>query len=182
MNTQKFIELIPEESREIVKRAVEFAGEKHASQNRPGGESQMDHLIRVAVRAAQYAKEHNVPFDMLVVSALLHDAIEDTSTTADEIKNQFGNEVAGIVQAVSHEYEEELDEIYLQRVAKGGRLAILVKRFDRLDNLESLCNTSVEFRSKKIQEVQNALPIWREIDPEGAKQIENMLEKFENPS
>ncbi len=178
MDTQTFIEIIPEESREIVKRPVEFAIEKHAGQNRPGGELQMDHLIRVAVREAEYAKEHDVPFDMLVVSALLHDVREDTPATADEIKNKFGNEVAEIVQAVSHEYEEEPDEIYLQRVAKGGKLATLVKRFDRLDNLESLRNTSVEFRSKKIQEVQNALPIWREIDPEGAKQIENILEKL----
>ena len=82
------------------------------------------------------------------------------------------------MRAVSHVEEEEPDLVYLSRVASGGKLAVLVKRFDRLDNLLSLAKTPAEFRAKKLTEITAALPIWYHIDPEGAPQIEAELKKL----
>lgn len=182
INSQKLIGMVSEKLRNAVEAAIEFANQKHLNQIRPGGEAQIEHLLRVALRAAEYMKNHieDEDSEKLVIASLLHDVIEDTFVTAEEIKNLFGEEVAQAVQAVSHKYEEEPDEEYLRQVALGGKLAILVKRFDRLDNLESLKNAPVKFREQKIREIKKALPIWEEIDSKGAEQIKNMLRSFES--
>lgn len=159
-----------------IQKVIVFAQDRHTGQQRPGGESQMVHALRVAIAAACYAREQQ-PDDLvpLVQASLLHDVLEDTETSDEELSAMFGSEVTSVVRAVSHEEEEESDEIYLSRVAAGGQLALLVKRFDRLDNLRSLTNAPASFRQRKAEEVKAALPIWQRIDPEGSAQIEQAL-------
>ncbi len=153
----------------------------HQGQTRQGGELQQVHCARVGLRAAQYADAHSFSggrFDALVAVSLLHDVIEDTEITRDVIAAQLNVEVGDAVQAVTHLGEEEPDEVYLSRVVAGGELAILAKRFDRLDNVVSLATVAPDFRAKKMAEVQAALPIWQRIDPDGAVEIEAELEKL----
>lgn len=177
--TDRLLGLIPDDSQETVCKAIQFALKKHKGQFRNDGEPQTDHLLRVGIIAARYASE-NCPSDLreLVLSGLLHDVVEDTETTEKEITDFFGVNVARNVQAVSHFEEEEPDEVYLARVAAGGKNAVLAKRFDRLDNTRTLANTSPEFRAKKLAEIRGALHIWQRIDPDGAREIEMELEKF----
>jgi GTP pyrophosphokinase len=159
--------------------AIEFAFLKHLGQERPGGEPQFAHVLRVAKLAEECAQWLSPESgEVLVVSEILHDVLEDTPTTDAEICKKFGDEVAKIVRALSHESEEEPDEVYLRRVARGGKIAVLAKRFDRLDNLRSLATMPAEFRERKLAEVRSALPIWREIDPDGALEIEKGVESY----
>lgn len=165
--------------------ALAFASERHKGQTRPGGESQMEHAMRVALRAAQFSCDKNFlssDAENLIASALLHDVLEDTDTTDAELAEQFGERVARIVRAVSHEEEEEPDEVYLRRVAAGGQLAVIVKRSDRLDNLNTLRRAPHEFRKRKLAEIRAALPLWHEIDPDGAPLIEELLQEVEHES
>ena len=180
---QELRSIVPPWAWEEVERAIQFILEKHAGLTRPGGEPAPAHLLRVGLRAARYATA-KAPADTveLVQSALLHDVVEDTSTTAAEVAKRSGSAVAANVAAVSHYEEEESDEVYLSRVAAGGRNAVLTKRFDRLDNLETLANAAPEFRARKLAEVRTALPIWRRIDPDGATEIESMLIQVEEVS
>lgn len=163
--------------------AIEFASKRHEGQLRQGVESQMAHVFRVAKAVAGYLETHDMMntcgVGTFLVSAILHDVLEDTPTTDSELAEKFGGEIAKIVRALSHESEEESDEVYLRRVAEGGMVAIVVKRFDRLDNLRSLTNMSAEFRERKLAEVRAALPIWQGIDPEGAAEIQNLLTEVE---
>ena len=164
-----------------VAKAVAFATKIHEGQVRPGGDTQIDHVLRVAERTASFVG--HLPADEAVdcvCTAVLHDAIEDTSATHKTIADLFGKRVANVVQAVSHEEEEEPDEVYLSRVADGGPLAVIVKRSDRLDNLDTLRHAPAEFRERKLAEVSAALPIWYRIDPEGAPLIEELLKEVEN--
>ena len=133
--------------------AARFAESKHAGQVRLDGEPHFYHVLRVGFAAAEYALAHDfepAKFRTLVLSAVLHDVLEDTPTTDEELAAQFGTEVARIVRAVSHIEEEEPDSVYLSRVASGGKLAVLIKRFDRLDNLLTLVGTPAEFRTKRL--------------------------------
>jgi (p)ppGpp synthase/HD superfamily hydrolase len=164
--------------------ALAFAQERHKGQTRPGGESQVEHVMRVALRVTQFACNENLSSDAedLIVSALLHDVLEDTDATDQELAEKFGERVAKIVRAVSHEEEEEPDEVYLRRVADSGPLSVIVKRSDRLDNLDTLRHAPPDFRKRKLAEIRAALPIWREIDPIGAPYIEELLEEVEHVS
>ncbi len=187
---------MPKELKAIPKvaKAVALVGLVHDGQKRPGGESQYDHLMRVGEIAARFVdryEQDDIPAELrlsedeatdLLAAAVLHDTIEDTDTTENELAEQFGERVARIVRAVSHEEEEEPDEVYLRRVAAGGRLAVIVKRSDRLDNLNTLRHAPPEFRKRKLAEIRTALPLWHEIDPDGAPLIEELLQEVEYES
>jgi (p)ppGpp synthase/HD superfamily hydrolase len=108
--------------------------------------------------------------------------LEDTDATDAALADLFGARVAKVVRALSHVEEEEPDAVYLRRVAAGGPLAVIAKRSDRLDNLDTLRYAPHEFRERKLKEIRVALPLWYEIDPEGAPQIEVLLEEVENES
>ena len=179
----ELLDCVPVEARDKVRRAIEFVLDKHDMQTRPGGELAIVHLMRVGLRAARYtAAEAPADTVELVQSALCHDVVEDTKTAPTEIAELFGAAVANNVAAVSHYEEEEPDEVYLSRVEQGGKNAVLTKRFDRLDNIETLVNAPADFRAKKLAEVRAALPIWHRIDPEGALEIESTLQKVEEVS
>ena len=167
--------------KEDITRVYEFAKEKHKGQTRIGGGDYINHPVRVAIAAFHYAKLNEpMLIKALVIVSLLHDTVEDTDTSFAEVSNLFGEEIAEAVKALSHEDEEEPDEIYLARIKAGGKIAILTKRFDKLDNIKSLVGTSKEFRESKIKENKQALPIWEVMDPEGAEFIKHALMEVQN--
>lgn len=166
------------EIEEII-RAYEFAKKKHTGQTRIGGGDYIEHPLRVALASASWAKTSNPELvKTLAIVSLLHDAIEDTDATFTEVSELFGEVVGGIVKSLSHEDEEEPDEIYLARVKNGGKIAVAVKMFDKADNVKCLVQTPEKFRRKKIKEIKNSLPIWEAMNPEGAEIIKKALEEI----
>ena len=175
--TRQITEIVPSEQIEKIRDAVAMAVSRHKEQHREGGEMYANHVLRVGKRAAAYAQAQGIGAE-LVQAAILHDILEDTPTSEKEIEQKFGKDILEIVKAVSHRDEEEPDEEYLNRVAAGGKLAVLVKRFDRLENLNDLTKASKEFRLRKLRELEQALPIWHRIDPEGAVEIERITHEM----
>lgn len=171
--TGQITEIVPSEQKEKIRDAVSVAVSRHKEQYREGGEMYVNHVLRVGKRAAEYAQAQGMGIE-LVQAAILHDILEDSLTSEEEIEQKFGKEILEIVKAVSHRDEEEPDEEYLNRVADGGKLAVLVKRFDCLENLNDLTKAPKEFRLRKLRELEQALPIWHRIDPEGAVEIERI--------
>ena len=55
---------------------------------------------------------------------------------------------------------------------------MLVKRFDRLENLNDLVKAPKEFRLRKLRELEQAIPVWQKIDPEGAVEIEKITREM----
>lgn len=163
----------------VLWQAARFAEEKHQGQVRQGGEPHLYHVLRVGQAAGEWALQHR-PNEaaVLVLCGVLHDILEDTETTDEELAGLFGVEVARAVRALSHVEEEEPEAVYLRRVAKGGPVAVVVKRCDRLDNFACLPQAPKNFRDKVIRLQTEALPIWYEIDPDGAPEIEVELERL----
>ena len=81
-------------------RAAYFAALKHRSQRRKGSEADpyINHPLHVASLLAGAGKTSDVN---VLIAALLHDAVEDTDATLDDIREQFGEEVADLVAEVS---------------------------------------------------------------------------------
>ncbi|MBI4193364.1 MAG: bifunctional (p)ppGpp synthetase/guanosine-3',5'-bis(diphosphate) 3'-pyrophosphohydrolase [Candidatus Colwellbacteria bacterium] len=178
MNIEKqILELFVDAAgRALVAKVIAFARERHGDQPREGGELHVEHVLRVGLACGQYAQT-DCPEDLLtlVLAGICHDLKEDTGTTLAEISELCGAEVARIVHALSHEYEEESDVVYLARVATAGRLAVVVKRHDKLDNLRSLASASANFRERKIAETRAALVIWAKMDPDAVPLFEEAL-------
>ena len=88
---------LPEDKIEIIKRAFLMAKDGHTGQFRSSGEPYITHPVAVACIIAEMELDHEA-----VMAALLHDVIEDTPYTEEQIAAEFGTNVAEIVQGVSN--------------------------------------------------------------------------------
>lgn len=120
--------------------AFRFAAERHADQRVPG--TQLPYIVHVASVAAEVmAALSREPFaraDLAVACAVLHDTVEDTATTADELVARFGPDVAAGVGALSKDAalpKPERMPDSLTRIRAQPREVWLVKLADRIVNL-----------------------------------------------
>ena len=113
----------------IVEKAEQLATRAHLGQVDKSGMPYIGHPARVAARTR--ARNEG---DAVEVVAWLHDVVEDTTVTYEDIEEQFGAEIAQAVDAITRRPDEESDRYYA-RVA-GNPIALQVKRSDIEDNLD----------------------------------------------
>ncbi len=123
--------------------AAQFAAEKHAAQKRKGaaGEPYVNHLIEVANLVARALAE---PDPNLIAAALLHDVVEDTGVTAEELRERFGQDVTGLVLEVTDDKslpKEERKRLQVVNAPKKSVRAQVIKLADKVSNLRSLLSS-----------------------------------------
>ena len=154
----------PKEDVTKLRTAFEFARDQHAGQARKSGESFILHPLAVAKILA------DMHMDLVCVeTALLHDVVEDTGITIEEIRKRFGDEVAtcvdgvtklGKIQLYSRE-EQQAESVRKMLLAMVGDIrVILVKLSDRLHNLRTIGSLS---REKQTRIGQETLDIYAPI-------------------
>ena len=135
------IELSPKDQQQIMK-ALEFGANAHTGQTRASGENYFTgHCMPVAIHVAELGLSAN-----MIIAALLHDTIEDTSITHKDIRKEFNKTVADLVEGVSklgklkyrgnERHVESLRKFFVA-ATKDVRVIIL-KLCDRWHNLETL--------------------------------------------
>lgn len=132
---------VPAEDVERIRAAFELAREAHAAQKRKSGEPYIIHPIAVATIVAIELKLGANP----VIAAFLHDVVEDTAYTIDDIRQRFGDDVAFLVSVVTkkstgnYEISKQVDNYkqMLNSIHYDIR-ALLVKLADRLHNMRTL--------------------------------------------
>ena len=131
----------------LITRAYEYADKLHAGQLRKSNEPYIIHPLEVAYIVSTLELDDNA-----ICAALLHDVVEDTSATLDDIKNEFGDEIAMLVDGVTKlgkianyiDKEEEQVENYrklFMAMAKDIRV-VMIKLADRLHNMRTLKHLS----------------------------------------
>lgn len=125
-----------------IKKAIQFVARKHHGHLRLETEPlpYVTHLFSVALLVAEDGAH-----DDIVTAALLHDTIEDTETTREEIISAFNEHVADLVEAVTEVKEKdgqtlswrERKEDYLARLTDAPDDAVLIALADKIDNIES---------------------------------------------
>lgn len=122
----------------VVKGAKEFAEKAHKGQYRKGGQPYIIHPKAVAeiVHNVKISKE----IAALVAAAYLHDTVEDTDVTFDDIKEQFGELVMSLVYELTSD-EEKLaisgkEEYLIDKVLNISSWALVIKLADRLHNMK----------------------------------------------
>jgi GTP pyrophosphokinase len=100
MNIEDLLKILPDNysvvDRELIKNAYTFAEEAHRGQLRASGEPYITHCVAVAYILA----ELKVP-PVIIAAALLHDTVEDTPVTLDDLRNKFSDEIASLVDGVT---------------------------------------------------------------------------------
>jgi (p)ppGpp synthase/HD superfamily hydrolase len=129
----------------LVRAALEKARSDHAGQvrNGSGGMPYVEHPVSVAALLEEQGYR-----DEVLAAALLHDVVEDSETTVEELRELFGDEVAGMVGALT---DDESIESYRQRkaehrerVAAAGPEALAIYGADKLTNTRLLRRTYAE--------------------------------------
>jgi len=146
----------PDTDVDLLRRAYIFSAKAHQGQTRLSGESYMNHPIEVAAILTDLKLD-----SVTVASGLLHDTIEDTATTPQEIKEMFGDEVAKLVDGMTKLSRMELQSRE-QREAENFRKmivamandvrVILIKLADRLHNMRTLTVLAPEKQKRIAQE------------------------------
>ncbi len=127
--------------KDLICRAYKFAEEAHKQQKRYSGEPYLNHLAHVAKMLAEIGMSPNT-----ITAGLLHDTIEDTKTTPEELKENFGDEIYFLVEGVtklgsvryygSDRHNESLRKLF---VATSQDIRVLIiKLVDRLHNMQTL--------------------------------------------
>ena len=126
----------------IIKRAYEYAKDKHKDQLRRSGEPYIIHPIQVAYILSILGLDHST-----ICAALLHDVIEDTDVTLEDIAKEFSPEIAEMVDGVTKlsklnytsEQEQQVENYRKMFLAMGKDIrVILIKLADRLHNMRTL--------------------------------------------
>ncbi|MGY6634769.1 MAG: RelA/SpoT family protein [Alkalilacustris sp.] len=143
----------------LIRRAYDYGRRMHEGQTRHSGEPYFTHPVAVAAILTEMRLD-----DATIVTALLHDTIEDTKSTFDEIADQFGAEVAELVDGVTKLTNLQLSSSEAKQAENFRKLliamsrdlrVILVKLSDRLHNMRTIRSLRAEKQTRKARETMD---------------------------
>jgi Na+/proline symporter len=150
-----------------VKRAIRFMKRKHAHDLRKSGEPFPTHPLIVATKALDYTSEEDV-----IVGAILHDIVEDTTALAIDVENGFGIRVREMVMLVSSMHTKGSKKYKLKGKTDQARIIIecdnkdaqLIKLCDRLHNMETMDAMPPHEQQQKCAETRKYLiPVAKKL-------------------
>ena len=145
----------------LIQKAYNFAAEHHKGQKRMSGEDYIIHPLNVAYILADLQMD-----DSTICAALLHDVVEDTDVTNEDIVKNFGEEIAEMVAGVTKlskiQYvtikEEQVENYRKMFLAMGKDIrVILIKLADRLHNMRTLSNLK---RDRQIANAKETMELY----------------------
>jgi GTP pyrophosphokinase len=154
----------PQADSQLIRRAYEYSARMHAEQKRESGEPYVTHPLNVAVIIAQLKLD--LPS---IITGLLHDVVEDTIASLDEVRDLFGNEVATLVDGVtkvskitfSSRAEKQAENFRKMVIAMAHDIrVVLIKLADRLHNMRTLSHLE---RDRQEEIAHETLEIYAPI-------------------
>ncbi|MBU3703571.1 MAG: bifunctional (p)ppGpp synthetase/guanosine-3',5'-bis(diphosphate) 3'-pyrophosphohydrolase [Ilumatobacteraceae bacterium] len=168
----------PKASVSLINRAYLTARRAHQHQVRGSGESYINHPIAVAKIVADIGLD-----DVSLAAALLHDAVEDTEITLNEVEAEFGSEVASIVDGVTKLERLQFDSKEAQQAATMRKMLVamakdirvlVIKLADRLHNMRTIAGMPVEKQQRIAHETLDIYaPLAHRL---GMQEIKQQLE------
>ncbi len=172
---------------ELLARAYRFSERAHAGQTRRNGDPYVTHCVEVAKILSELQLD-----SVTVASGLIHDVVEDTAVTVEEVEREFGREIAQIVDGLTkighlpltstQERQVENYRKLLLSIAKDARV-ILIKLADRLHNMRTLEFMPDEKRLRISQETRDLYaPLAHRFGLAAMKaELEDLAFKFLEP-
>jgi guanosine-3',5'-bis(diphosphate) 3'-pyrophosphohydrolase len=203
--TAKFQQLLakvaenrPKDDPEIIRKAYEFSLKHHQGQTRASGEPYLIHPLEVALVLADMKLDSTA-----IAAGLLHDAIEDTDVTHEDIRREFGDQVVHIVEGVTKidkidfasREERQAENVRKMVLAMVDDIrVVLIKLADRLHNMRTLQHLPEDRRQNVAKEtLEIYAPLahrlgmgkvrgeledlsFRYVDPIGYEQVQEAVE------
>jgi len=166
-----------DESTGLILSALQFSAEKHKNQRRKGANASpyINHLIQVAEILWTVGNVRDVT---LLVASILHDTIEDTDATPDEIGAQFGEDVLALVLEVTDDRslpQKERKQLQVETAPHKTRKAKLLKIADKISNVQDIITSPP--RDWSLERKQEYL-LWTESVVAGLRGVNENLEGY----
>jgi len=188
----------PNDDLELIRKAYEFSQKHHAGQSRASGQPYLIHPLEVALVLSEMKMD-----PVAIAAGLLHDSVEDTSVTVVDIRKEFGEQVAHIVEGVTKisaidfitREEQQAENLRKMMLAMVDDIrVVLIKLADRLHNMRTLEHLPPERQQKIARETLDIYaPIahrlgmgkirgeledlgFRYVDPIGYQQVHDAVE------
>jgi len=188
----------PNDDLELIRKAYEFSQKHHAGQSRASGQPYLVHPLEVALVLAEMKMD-----PVAIAAGLLHDSVEDTSVTVVDIRKEFGEQVAHIVEGVTKisaidfatREEQQAENLRKMMLAMVDDIrVVLIKLADRLHNMRTLEHLQPDRQQKIARETLDIYaPIahrlgmgkirgeledlgFRYVDPIGYQQVHDAVE------
>ncbi len=162
--------------RKQVCKACKISREAHKGQMRSSGEDFFDHPVCVAKTLIKWGASTN-----MIIAAVLHDCVEDTSITIGVIREKFGEEVALYVYALTKDFFKGGDPVEKNiSFLEEDPNILVIKLADRLHNMQTLSSLSERKRKRKSLETLSVyVPIARMLKMyEVAEELKKLAEKY----
>ena len=192
---ERFQELIriikqyhPSDDVSQIQRAYEVAKEAHGDQKRHSGEPYITHPVEVAIILAELEMDKET-----IIAGILHDVVEDTDMTLEQVEKEFGKEVAELVDGVTKltqiKYSADKVEVQAENLrkmflamAKDIRV-IIIKLADRLHNMRTLQYMTREKQKEKARETMDIYaPIAQRLGISKIKiELDDLALKYSEP-
>jgi len=141
---------------ELITKSAMFSAQAHKDQQRASMDPYFLHPARVAHKVSNYTSDADI-----ISAAYLHDVVEDTEVSIEQIETEFGMAVSSLVEMVTnpsekneHRYKsrEERKEIDRNHIRRASKDAKLIKLADRIDNLQEIGEETSSFAEVYIKE------------------------------
>ncbi len=149
----------PGTNADLIRRAYDYGAQMHDGQKRRSGEDYFTHPVAVAAILTEQRLD-----DATIVTALLHDTIEDTKSTYAEVSKRFSEEIAELVDGVTKLTNLQLSSTETKQAENFRKLfmamskdlrVILVKLADRLHNMRTIKSLPTEKQARKARETMD---------------------------
>ena len=172
----------------IIQQAIAYARDKHKDQKRKDGSPYIIHPMAVAEIVAEMGLDTDA-----VLGALLHDCIEDTDASHDDIAKQFGNVTAELVEGVtkltranfSSSEEQQMENLRKMFMAMSKDIrVVLIKIADRLHNMRTMQYQTPEKQIKKCRETMDVYaPLAHRLGMQKMKwELEDIALRYLDPA
>ena len=179
---------MPDADTRLIRQAVHYAEEKHQYQKRKDGSPYIIHPLAVAEEVVEMGLDMDA-----ILGAILHDCIEDTDASHDEIAKMFGETVASLVEGVTkltradftsseQQQMENLRKMFMA-MSKDIRV-VLIKIADRLHNMRTMQYQSPEKQIKKCRETMDIYaPLAHRLGMQKVKwELEDIALRYLDPA
>jgi (p)ppGpp synthase/HD superfamily hydrolase len=165
----------------LILRAAKFAHQSHEGQRRKFSDTPfIMHPIRVAGRVATLSTSTEV----MVAAAFLHDVVEDTPVKLAEIEDQFGSDVALLVEHLTEPSlgmnapRAERKAIDVEYMKQADPRAQVIRLVDRIDNLRDMTGASANLLRRFVEESRLLIAEIGEASPELQQEANNLLQQL----
>ena len=191
IDVEDLVELVrnynPRTNADLIRDAYAYGAEMHEGQVRASGEIYFSHPVEVAALLTEQQMD-----DATIVTALLHDTIEDTKSTFEEVARRFGPEIADLVDGVTKLTNLQLSSVETQQAENFRKLlmamskdlrVLLVKLADRLHNMRTIRFMRPEKQVQKARETMDIYaPLAGRMGMQGMRdELEDMAFRVLNP-